>query len=78
MSTSRSILTVLAALTLTLHGCGGGESDSSVSQADTLTRAQRDSVAARLPIPGARGVGAALQARDAANARTQAHDSMGS
>ena len=42
-----------------------------------LTRAQKDSLVAELPIPGASGVGGALEARDRANARTAAHDSIG-
>lgn len=42
-----------------------------------LTREQKDSIVADLPIPGASGVGGALEARDRANARTAAHDSIG-
>lgn len=64
-------------MALTLQGCGASNDGSSESAEDTLTRAQRDSIAASLPIPGARGVGAALQARDRANTRTQVHDSLG-
>ena len=74
MSAKHAAMVVLTALVL--HGCGDSEGDASVS-AETLTRAQRDSIAATLPIPGAQGVGAALRARDAANARTLAHDSIG-
>jgi hypothetical protein len=42
---------------------------------DTLTRRQRDSISATLPIPGARGIGGALSASDAARARAAQHDS---
>ena len=56
--------------------CGSGSGDAQ-SAADTLTRAQKDSIVAELPIPGASGVAGALQARDRANARTAAHDSIG-
>lgn len=67
----------IALVALMLQGCGASDGDASANAADTLTRAQRDSITATLPIPGARGVGAALQARDRANARTQVHDSLG-
>jgi fructose-specific phosphotransferase system component IIB len=68
------LLTVLA-FALLSGACGGGVGDTQ-SAADTLTRAQKDSIVADLPIPGASGVGRALQARDAANARTEAHDTI--
>lgn len=76
MSAKHAILAGL--MGLALQGCSGPDEGAGASTADNLTRAQRDSIAASLPIPGARGVGAAMQARDAANARTQAHDSIGS
>ena len=41
---------------------------------DTLTRRQRDSITATLPIPGARGIAGALSASDAARARAAEHD----
>lgn len=58
-----------------LVACGPGEADGTAA-ADTLTRAQKDSIVSELPIPGAGGVGAALRARDAANARTEGHDTI--
>lgn len=67
----------VALVALMLQGCGASDGDVSADTGETLSRAQRDSIAATLPIPGARGVGAALQARDRANARTQVHDSLG-
>ena len=66
---------VIAVATLALGACGGSSGDAQAA-ADTLTRAQKDSIVADLPIPGASGVGAALRARDAANARTEAHDTI--
>lgn len=64
-------------LALALAGCPGpGPEDRSGNEADTLTREQRDSVTATLPIPGARGVGGALDAADAASARAARHDSL--
>lgn len=59
-----------------LASCGG-DSDDKSSAADTLTRAQKDSIVADLPIPGAGAVGAAMRARDRANERTAAQDSIG-
>jgi len=69
-------LLVVMTLALCASACGAGTGDAQ-SAADTLTRAQKDSIVADLPIPGASGVGAAQRARDAANARTEAHDTIG-
>lgn len=72
----RRIPTLLV-LVLALSACPGGAADPpATSDRDTLTRRQRDSVAATLPIPGARGVGAAMEAADAASARAAHHDSL--
>ena len=54
-------------------GCSEGE--ESASGAD-LTRDQKDSIVASLPVPGAAGVGRAMEARDRANARSAEHDSI--
>lgn len=43
---------------------------------DTLTRRQKDSLIATMPIAGSGVVGAALNAADLANARTEAHDTI--
>jgi len=56
-----------------LSACGGSEAEEPAAE---LTRAQKDSIVADLPIPGASAVGNALQARDRANARTEAHDTI--
>jgi hypothetical protein len=61
---------------LALGACGKGSEPPGAAAADTLTRQQKDSIVAKLPIPGASGVGAAQRARDAANARVQQHDTM--
>lgn len=55
-----------------LAGCGSGDAEPGAE----LTRAQKDSIVADMPIPGASGVGRAMQARDRANARTEAHDTV--
>jgi len=54
---------------------GGGEEDQTVQ--DTLTRRQKDSIIATLPVPGAGAVGRALEAMDAARARAERHDTIG-
>ena len=58
-----------------LAACGESTGDAQAA-ADTLTRAQKDSIIAELPIPGASAVGIALDARGSANARTEAHDTI--
>lgn len=60
-----------------LASCGGASDDGTRSAADTLTRAQKDSIIADMPIPGASAVGAAMDARDRSNARAEDHDTIG-
>ncbi|HKJ02296.1 MAG TPA: hypothetical protein VJ997_07570 [Longimicrobiales bacterium] len=72
----RLIVAVAVAGVLGLVACGQSAGTPGATAADTLTRDQKDSIVAKLPIPGARGVSAAQRARDAANARTQAHDTI--
>jgi hypothetical protein len=67
---------VAACTVLAMWACGQDSGDAQGAD-ETLTRAEKDSIVATLPIPGASGVGRALDARDAANARTEAHDSIG-
>ncbi len=66
----------LAALTTLSLGCSIGGDGSATSAADTLTRRQKDEIIRTLPIPGARGVGRALDAVDLAADRANAHDSL--
>ena len=61
---------IIAVAAVSLAACGGDEP----AAADTLTRAQKDSIVAELPVPGAGAVGRAMEARDRANARTAEHD----
>ena len=68
-------LSIVALAVLGVAACSQGAGDAQTA-ADTLTRAQKDSIVATLPIPGASGVGRALEARDRANARTEAHDTI--
>jgi ABC-type glycerol-3-phosphate transport system substrate-binding protein len=74
----RPTATFLAALAVLLvsTACSGSGSGEATSAADTLTRRQKDSLVSTMPIPGAGAVGRAMEARDAANARADAHDSI--
>ena len=63
-------------LVLTAACARGGNGSSSSAAHDTLTERQRDSILAKSRIPGASGVGRALQAADSTNARIRATDSV--
>jgi predicted small secreted protein len=69
------LIGAVAAFAFGLGACGQG-TGSDQSAADTLTRAQKDSIIAEMPIPGASAVGRAMDARDRANARTTAYDTI--
>ena len=69
-------MAALAALTTLSIGCSGGGDGSASNAADTLTRRQKDEIISTLPIPGARGVGRALDASDLLADRAQRHDSL--
>lgn len=56
--------------------CSGGGDQEPAAAADTLTRAQRDSVIGASSLPGARSVQRAIDTRDTANARSAAMDSL--
>jgi hypothetical protein len=71
----RAIACAAIALVL-LAGCSGGGPDSTATNADTLTRAQRDSVIGASRLPGAAGVRRALDVADSAAARQAAQDSL--
>ena len=66
---------IVAAALLGIWACGQSAGEARTA-ADTLTRGQKDSIVAGLPIPGARGVGNALEAAERANARAEEHDSI--
>ena len=68
-------MAALATLTILSLGCSGG-GDASVSAADTLTRRQKNEIIRTLPVPGARGVGRALDVTDELADRAQRHDSL--
>ena len=60
-----------------LCACGAGdEAESGNTAADTLTRAQRDSITAESNLPGASAVGRALETSDIAAERAAQMDSI--
>lgn len=68
----RSLVPVLAALLLApLTSCGLADEPELSVDADTLTKRQRDSIVSTFPIPGAAGIGRAIDASDAAADRAE-------
>lgn len=65
-----TVVSVLAA------GCSGTGDQEAAAAADTLTRAQRDSVIGASSLPGAGGVQRAIDTRDSVNARNAAMDPL--
>ena len=66
----------LAALTILSIGCSLGGDANATDAADTLTRRQKNDIIRTLPIPGARGVGRALDVSDQLQDRADRHDSL--
>jgi hypothetical protein len=66
---------VVTAAVLGVWACGESANDAA-STPDTLTRRERDSLISTMPIPGAGGVGRALEAQDASRDRARALDSI--
>ena len=71
-----AFVSAAAALLLAATACTSCTSDATTA-ADTLTRRQKDSIISTFPIPGAAGVGRALDAADAAAERERLLDSIG-
>ncbi len=69
-------MVALAALTILSVGCDFMGDTSASNAADTLTRRQKNEIISTLPIPGARGVGRALDVSDRLGERAQRHDSL--
>ena len=67
---------IVAVAVMGVWACGSSAGDTQ-SAADTLTRRQKDSLIATMPIPGAGAVGRAMDAVDRANARVADHDTIG-
>jgi hypothetical protein len=68
--------TILVLLTACVAACSGAGDQDAAAPADTLTRAQRDSIVGASSLPGAGGVRRAIGVRDSANARGAAMDSL--
>ena len=69
-------MAALAALTILSVGCFGSGDATASNAADTLTRRQKNEIISTLPVPGARGVGAALDVSDRLAERAHVHDSL--
>jgi hypothetical protein len=74
----RSVLVAAVAVASVLVATSscGGDGGGAATASDTLTRRQRDSVISTMPIPGAGGVGRALDAQDRARERAAQLDSI--
>ncbi|RMH16787.1 MAG: hypothetical protein D6701_08355 [Gemmatimonadetes bacterium] len=59
-----------------LAACEARSGSEGATRADTLTRRQRDSIVAEMPIPGASAVGRALRAADSIQSRVDRHDTI--
>ena len=58
-------------------GCVPGETESRPKvDRDTLTRRQKDSIISTMPLPGAKGVGKLLKAKDQIQQRADRLDSL--
>jgi hypothetical protein len=65
----------LVLLAIVLSACAAPETAG--NNRDTMTQRQKDSVLAQSQLPGARGVGMAMNAADSAKARQAKLDSAG-
>ena len=74
----RRLSVLPSAIVLLVVACGGGNGGSARrAGGDTLTERQRDSMLSTSKIPGASGVGKAMNAADSASARVRAADTIG-
>ncbi|HEY6109567.1 MAG TPA: hypothetical protein VIV56_11775 [Gemmatimonadales bacterium] len=74
----RRLSVLPSAIVLLVVACGGGNGGSPRhAGGDTLTERQRDSMLSTSKIPGASGVGKAMNAADSASARVRAADTIG-
>lgn len=58
---------------LALSACSGSGDEEAATE---MTRAQKDSAIAEMPLPGTQGVRGALDAVSASEARAEAHDTI--
>lgn len=67
---------LLTCLCLGLAGCSEEREAPAADAPPQRTRAQKDSLLSTLPVPGAQGVGRALDAAGAAAERARQHDTI--
>ncbi len=72
------IMAIAAVLAAPAIGACGGSDDQTVEAipATEMTRRQKDSLIATMPIPGSGGVGKALGILEASQVRKQEHDTI--
>jgi hypothetical protein len=66
----------LPMLLMLCAGCSGGSTDGAATRADTLTRAQKDSIIGASSLPGAGAVRRAIGTADSVAARQSTLDSL--
>ena len=69
-------MAALAALAILFVSCDLGGDASTSNAADTLTRRQKNEIISTLPVPGARGVGRALDVSDRVTDRARQQDTL--
>ena len=69
------VAAALVCVAVIVSGCGSAGSTDETDDME-LTRRQKDTIVSELPVPGAGGVGRAMDAVDRANARAARHDSL--
>ena len=67
---------VISLVLLGTAGCTDRQEGARSLATDTLTRRQKDSLVSTMPIPGAGGVGRAMEAADRAEERARALDEI--
>jgi len=72
----RSFLAALALVATAACSSEPAQNDRQQIDRDTLTRRQKDSIIAELPLPGSGVVGRALKVSDSLAARAARHDSL--
>ncbi|MDH5590031.1 MAG: hypothetical protein OEZ65_13580 [Gemmatimonadota bacterium] len=68
---------ILAATALVAVAACSAEGGDQATRADTLTRRQKDSIVAEMPLPGSKGVRRAIDASDQLQERADRLDSIG-
>lgn len=74
--TAKVLVILLAGVSAGAAACSGSAAPPAAEAAPERTRAQKDSLLSTLPVPGAQGVGRALEAAGAAAERARQHDTI--